>query len=44
MGTKCFFPGGISDSHYIIKSGIFEEQNEFAQNDTTDDDIVPFFN
>ena len=29
MGTKCLFPGGISDSDYMIKSGIFEEQQEF---------------
>ena len=44
MGTKCLFPGGISDTEYMIKSGIFEEQNDFAKKDITEDGIEPFCN
>ena len=44
MGTKCLFPGGISDSEYMIKSGIFEEQNDFANEDAIRSRIIPFCN
>ena len=44
MGTKCLFPGGISDSEYMIKSGIFEEQNDFANEDAIGSRIIPFCN
>ena len=42
MGTKCLFPGGISDTEYMTKSGIFEEQRDFACNDISDS--TPFCN
>ena len=44
MYTESLFPGDISDSQHMIKSEIFEEQNEFVKNDTTDNDIDPFCN
>ena len=44
MGAKCLFPGGISDSEYMIKSGIFEEQMDFAIEDVTDNVVTPFCN
>ena len=42
MGAKCLFPGGISDSDYMIKSGIFEEQMDFSIRDVVDT-VVTFF-
>ena len=42
MGTKCLFPGGISDTEYMTKSGIFEEQRDFAQEDVSNK--TPFCN
>ena len=42
MGTKCLFPGGISDTEYMNTSGIFEEQMDFAQADTSNN--TPFCN
>ena len=42
MGTKYLFPGGISDTEYMTKSGIFEEQRDFACKDISDD--TPFCN
>ena len=44
MGTKCLFPGAISDTEYMVKSGIFEEQRDFANNDVSERGNVPFCN
>ena len=44
MGTKCLFPGGISDSEYMIKSGIFEEQNDFSNEYAIGSRSIPFCN
>ena len=43
-GHKSLFPGGVSDTEYMVRIGIFEEQMEFARNDVTKDGIIPFCN
>ena len=42
MGAKYVFPGGISDSEYMIKNGIFKEQIDFEIKDVTDTVVTPF--
>ena len=44
MGTKCLFPGGISNPEYMMKSGIFEEQRDFANEDITEEGVIQFCN
>ena len=44
MGTKCLFPGAISDTEYMVESGIFQEQKDFANEDVGETGIVPFCN
>ena len=44
MGTKCLFLGAISVTEYMLKIGIFNEQNECVDNDISDNGVVPSCN
>lgn len=44
IGVKCLWVGATSDTQYMEKTGIFERQNLFAEQDLVNGVVLPFTN
>lgn len=44
LGVEEYFPGGISDSLYVEKTGLLKKQQKFAEADLVNGEYIPFTN